>query len=290
MSAQVLGIDVGGTSIKAEVLDRQGNTIARDSVPTPRDAPSVEPIAELAGRLIAGHEVLGVGLAAPGIVDIDAGTVVNAVNLGWRDVPVVAPLEKALNLPIHMTHDVLAAGFAEWRLGAGRGTDDLLVVVIGTGIAAVIVAGGQLVTGGLRQAGELGHIVVRPDGRPCPCGQSGCLEAVASARAIADAYGADGADVVRQHLGVDPMADAVWADAVDALADGLVTTCALFSPTRIVIGGGLAGARGLLLNPVHESMIAKAKVAAVPELVRAELGSRAGVVGAGLRAWDVLST
>lgn len=289
MSELVLGIDVGGTSIKGEVLDRSGNKVTSGSSTTPGPQAVIQAIIGLATMALDRHDdVAAVGVAMPGIVDLEAGTVVNAVNLGLRNVPVVEPLAKALDLPVVMTHDVLAAGYAEWRLGAGRGADDLLVVVIGTGIASVIVAGGHLVTGGLRQAGELGHVVVRPDGEPCACGQVGCLETIASARAIAEAYGVDGADVVRQRLGADPQADAVWADAVDALADGLVTACALFSPTRIVVGGGLADAGDDLIGPVRASMIAKAKVAAVPELVRAELGARAGVVGAGLRAWDVL--
>ncbi len=104
--------------------------------------------------------------------------------------PVTAPVAAALGLPVTMVHDVTAAGIAEWRCGAGRGVDDLAVVVIGTGIAVTLVTGGALVRGGAGQAGELGHVVVRPGGPPCACGQRGCLEAISSARAIADAYAA----------------------------------------------------------------------------------------------------
>jgi glucokinase len=156
-----------------------------------------------------------------------------------------------------MVHDVTAAGTAEWRCGAGRGVDDLAVVVIGTGIAATLVTGGTVVRGGSGQAGELGHVVVRPGGPPCACGQRGCLEAISSARAIADAYAArsgrsvDGAIDVFTRLGRDPVADEIWQEAGDALADALLMVRALLAPSRIVVGGGLAGAGEALLAPVR---------------------------------------
>ena len=300
-SGCVLAVDVGGTSIKAEILDPSLRRIAIASTATPGaggDA-TLSAVIDLARRLLSDLPSPGgvarVGLAVPGVVDVDRGVGVLAANLAWRDMPVTAPVSAALGLPVTMVHDVTAAGVAEWRCGAGRGVDDLAVVVIGTGIAATLVTGGVVVRGGFGQAGELGHVVVRPDGPPCACGQRGCLEAISSARAIADAYAArigrrvDGAIEVSARLGFDPVAKEVWQDAVDALADALLIVRALLAPSRIVLGGGLAAAGEALLRPVRSRLEGAPGLEAAPPVVAAQLGSRAGVVGAALAALDVTS-
>ena len=297
----VLAVDIGGTSIKAEILDPDLTSRATAWAPTPRPAGggTVAAVIDLGRRLIHGLPspagVTGVGLAVPGLVDVDRGVGVVAANLAWRDLPVRAPVAAALGLPVTMVHDVTAAGTAEWRCGAGRGVDDLAVVVIGTGIAATLVTGGKVVRGGCGQAGELGHVVVRPAGPPCACGQRGCLEAISSARAIADAYAArsgrqvDGAIEVSARLGCDAVADQVWQEATDALADALLMVRALLAPSRIVVGGGLAGAGEALLAPVRSRLERAAGLQVVPPVVAAQLGSRAGVIGAGLAALDASS-
>lgn len=300
-SGCVLAVDVGGTSIKAEILDPSLRRCATGSTTTPRvgGEATLSAVIDLARRLLSdlpsSAGVTRVGLAVPGLVDVDRGVGVLAANLAWRDMPVTAPVSAALDLPVTMVHDVTAAGVAEWRCGAGRGVDDLAVVVIGTGIAATLVTGGVLVRGGSGHAGELGHVVVRPGGPPCACGQRGCLEAISSARAIADAYAArsgrtvDGAIGVSTRLGVDPVAEEVWQDAVDALADALLIVCALLAPSRIVLGGGLAGAGDTLLGPVRSRLERAAGLEAAPPVVAAQLGSRAGVIGAALAALGAAS-
>ena len=298
----VLAVDVGGTSIKAEILDPGLTSCATAWALTPRSAGSdtLTAVIDLGRRLICSlpspASVTGVGLAVPGVVDIDRGVGVFAANLPWRDMPVRAPVSAALGLPVTMVHDVTAAGMAEWRCGAGRGVDDLAVVVIGTGIAATLVTGGKLVRGGCGQAGELGHVVVRPGGPPCVCGQRGCLEAISSARAIADAYAArsgrriDGAIEVSARLGRDRVADQVWQEATDALADALLTVRALLAPSRIVVGGGLADAGEALLAPVRSRLERAGGLEAAPPVVAAQLGSRAGVIGAALAALDAAAS
>lgn len=291
-----LAVDVGGSSIKAEIVDSDATTIDSASAPTPRGAAAIDAIIKLGRRLMDrtaqnGQKLVGAGLAVPGVLDTGAGVAINTVNLGWRDTQVVAPVSEGLGLPVRLCHDVTSAGLAEWKMGAGRGTDDLVAVVVGTGIAAAVVTGGHLVTGGLSQGGELGHVIVRPGGRECACGQHGCVETVASARAIANGYEAAtgqhvaGAVDVCARLGHDPVADQVWAEAVAALSDGLLAACALLSPTRVVIGGGLADAGDALLQPLRQHMTDTWRVADVPNVVRAELGARAGVVGAALQVW-----
>jgi glucokinase len=295
----VLAVDIGGTSIKAEILDPDLRCCAAASALTPRSdgAATLDAVIDLGRRLIhalpSPASVTSVGLAVPGVVDVDGGVGVLAANLAWRDMPVRAPVSAALGLPVTMVHDVTAAGMAEWRYGAGRGVDDLAVVVIGTGIAATLVTAGMLVRGGCGQAGELGHVVVRPGGPPCACGQRGCLEAISSARAIAGAYAArsgrqvDGAAEVSARLGRDVVADQVWQEAADALADALLMVRALLAPSCIVVGGGLVGAGEALLAPVRSRMErAGGLEAVVPPVVAAQLGPRAGVIGAGLAALD----
>jgi glucokinase len=199
-----------------------------------------------------------------------------------------------LGIPVAVEHDVTAAGLAEWRLGAGRGVNDLLVVVIGTGIAAVVVAGGRLVRGGRGQAGELGHIPVVPDGPVCVCGQRGCLEAVASASAIARSYGSrtgrpvpGSREVLAALQAGDPDAHSVWDAAVDALATSLLCAIGLLGCSRVVIGGGLADAGEALLDPLRQRLAERRTVQVLPEIVPAALGLRAGVIGAGLAARDL---
>jgi glucokinase len=240
--------------------------------------------------------VRAVGVGVPGIVDAERGIGLDSANLGWRNAPVAAHLGAALGLPVAVRHDVAAAGSAELRRGAGRGARDALFVVIGTGIAGAVLAGGALVAGGAGQAGEIGHIRIRPTGPRCGCGARGCLETFASARAIAVAYTertgrpvAGAADVLAV-LPTDADARAVWADAVAALADGLLITQAVLAPELVVLGGGLASAGSALLDPLAAALHERATVQVVPRLLVAELGERAGVVGVGMAARELLLT
>jgi glucokinase len=293
-SGALLAVDVGGTGIKAMLARPDGTALVEASRPTPAGDGdgAVREVVALGRELLDGFagRVERVGLAVPGIVDGAAGVAVYSANLGWRRSPVAATVADALRLPVVLVHDVTAAGVAEHRLGAGRGADDLLVVAIGTGIAAAVIAGGRPVVGGVGQAGELGHLVVRTGGRRCGCGRLGCLEAEASARAIASAYGqrtgspVAGAADVAARLADDDDARAVWQAAVEALADGLLDAVALLGTSRVVLGGGLSNAGDLLLRPLAAAMRERASVHVLPELVAAELGSRGGVVGAALLA------
>jgi glucokinase len=288
----VLAVDLGGTGIKAMLARPDGTALVQTSRPTPQGdgAAAVREVVDVGRELLAASPgpAARMGLAVPGIVDSAAGVAVYSANLGWRRAPVASAVADALGLPVALLHDVTAAGVAEHRLGAGRGADDLLVVAIGTGIAAAVIAGGRPLLGGAGQAGELGHLVVRTGGRRCGCGRQGCLEAEASASAIARAYGertgrpVAGAAEVAARLADDKDARAVWADAVAALADGLLDAVALLGSSRVVVGGGLSQAGDLLLRPLAAAMRERATLHVVPELVVAELGSRGGVVGAAL--------
>jgi glucokinase len=231
----------------------------------------------------------------PGIVDAARRVGVYSTNIGWSALEFGGPLEQAWGVPVRIGHDVTCAGWAEWSLGAGQGCEDFLFLAIGTGISAAIVAGGRLLGGAARarQPGELGHIVVRPDGPLCECGARGCLEAVASAAAIARDYAAAsgapaaGALEVLAAAAHDERARVVWANAVEALADGLASATTLIAPECIAIGGGLSLAGAALLDPLGTLLADRVRVQPVPRLVLASHGERAGLAGAALLAQRV---
>jgi glucokinase len=289
-----LAVDVGGTTIKAELVDPEGTVVAVEQRPTPHGHHAREAIAEIGHTLLAqrsGSPVVGAGVVVPGLVDRDAGVATYSANIGWRDLELVRSLGAEWGLRVRIANDVAAGGVAEHRLGAGAGTQDLAFVPIGTGIAASIVSGGHLLSGHRGETAEIGHVSVRP-GVPCACGGDGCLEAVASAAAIARRYtslsGNDvtGAYDVAERLSTDAVARQVWQDAVDALADALGILSLLVSPALVVIGGGLSRAGEALLAPLRVAMRQRATVVLPSDVTTSALGDRGGVIGAALLARD----
>lgn len=291
--ASVIAVDVGGTSIKAARLDETGRILDRRRVLTPVSDGAEAIVAAI--RSVA-HELLhddvcALGVVAPGEVDAANGVAGYAANLGWRDVPLRAYLEVELGQPVALDNDARAAGLAERTLGRARDVPDCLIVVIGTGIAAVVVAGGVPLVGAARLAGELGHVSVRPDGELCACGQRGCVERYASGAAIARRYAertgtAIGADEVAARLTSDPDAAHVWAEATDALGAMLAMATFVVDPSLVVLAGGLARAGETLRAPVQAALATHLAWRSAPDVVTSPLGADAGVLGAGLLAWQ----
>jgi glucokinase len=196
---------------------------------------------------------------------------------------------------VALGHDVRAGGLAEATFGGGRHGRDVLFVAIGTGIAAAYIMDGRSYAGAHGAAGELGHIVVRPGGPVCGCGNRGCLEAVASATALARRYASQGdtaktgaAEVVALATSGDPVAARAWQETIDALADGLHTAQTLYDADVVVLGGGLAEAGEALLGPLRTALRARLTFQREPQLVRATLGDQAGCLGAALLALSVV--
>jgi glucokinase len=290
----VLAVDVGGTTIKGELVDHAGTVLAVEQRPTPRGSQALQAIAEIGHTLLARRSeapVVGAGVVVPGLVDREAGIATYSANIGWRDLELVRSLGGEWRVPVRIANDVAAGGVAEHRLGAGVGTPDLVFVAIGTGIAASIVSGGHLLTGHRGETAEIGHLPVRPGVR-CTCGGEGCLEAVASAAAIARRYtslsGNDvtGAYDVAERLSKDAVARQVWQDAVEGLADGLGILSLVLSPARVVIGGGLGRAGEALLAPLREALHQRVTIVHPPDVTASILGDRGGVIGAALLARD----
>ena len=310
----VVGIDVGGTRVKAALVTRDGTAVVARTLPTPgrlaEPGVLVELVADVVASLVAaggGSGVVGggesggplaCGVVVPGLVDDARGMALWSANLGWRDLPVGAALERRLGVPVALGHDVRAGLVAEARWGAAAGAQHVLFVPVGTGIAgALMVDGHVLVADGY--AGELGHVVVEPDGPPCGCGGRGCLEAVASASAVERAYAARtggaaggtrvGADRVAQLVREgDPVAAEVWRHAVTALGRALVMATTLTGVDLVLVGGGLAESGHLLLDPLREHVAGAMTFQRVPRVARPALGDRAGSLGAACLAWDLV--
>ncbi|MDQ4111366.1 MAG: ROK family protein [Actinomycetota bacterium] len=289
--ALALAFDVGGTSVRGAVVGAGDVSLAESRVATRTGLAVIDDIAQLGEELLAGlspaarAQVAGVGVAFPGLVDTKTGTSLRAVNLRLVDTPVAGPLAERLGLPVAVSHDTAAAAGAIW-VDAGSPAS-ALVAVLGTGVAAVTYVEGRPIIGVSGQAGELGHLVVDPNGLPCTCGLRGCLETRAGARGMLERYATLGGDT--RITGVadlvartehDPLAAQVWAEAITALADGFLAVGALLAPGEIILGGGVAEARGYLLEPLRARMRERAGVTAVPPVRLSALGGRAGLVGA----------
>lgn len=296
--AAVAVFDVGGTDMKAALFDRSGRMLGLSRTPTPhRGADTAAAVLERVDELTAEFrrnfpEVrpAAVGLIAPGLVDDDEGIVRRSANLEWADVPFKRLLQDRLGLPASFSHDVRAAGEAEFRLGAARGFGTVVVIIVGTGIAASLFIDGRAhVAGGF--AGELGHAIVDPRGERCACGACGCLETVASAGAIARRYGqATGTTPIgaRQVLalaeGGDQTARRIWNEALDALALSIAQLTAVLAPEAVIIGGGLAQAGDALFLPLRERVDSLLSFHRRPAVLPAMIGENAGLIGAALRA------
>lgn len=302
----VIALDVGGTGMKAALLGADGTPLHEARRPTGREhgpGAVVDAVLDFAAQLrdhgVAefGEPASAAGVAVPGVVDDATGIAEYSVNLGWRDVPLRSLLAQRLDCAaVALGHDVRCGALAEGRLGAGRGQDRFLFVALGTGIAAAIGIEGRIEAGAHGCAGEIGHVVVRPGGRTCACGQTGCLETVASAASVArdwaEASGdaaATAADCALAVRGGRPAATRVWRQAVDALADGLLTALTLLDPRVVIVGGGLAEAGETLFAPLRDAVAERVTFQRPPMIVPAALGDAAGCLGAGLLAWDRLS-
>lgn len=302
-----IGVDIGGTKIAAGVVDEHGVVVDRALRATPASDPEAieadvaAAVAELRGR----HEVAAVGVAAAGFVDAAGATVVFAPNLAWRDQPLGPDLAARVGLPVLVENDANAAAWGEVRHGAGRGEADVVVLTIGTGLGGGVVVGGELLRGPHGFAAELGHVRVVPDGHACGCGNRGCWEQYASGRALvrsaremaeaaAPAFqellsmcGGDpgaitGPMVTRAAREGDAAAQDLLADLGRWIGEGAASMVAVLDSSLVLVGGGVADAGDLLLEPARAAL--KRQLPArghrpVPVMRAAELGNDAGMIG-----------
>lgn len=309
-----IGIDVGGTNVKIALVDGEGKIIYSNSVPTYAQMGyeyTVNNIKQAIRDLMKetntdAKEIEGIGFDFPGQVDYKTGVVKLAPNIpGWINVPIAQMIEEEFNIPTRIDNDVRCAALGELKFGAGKGCENFACITVGTGIGSGLVINGQLVRGAANAAGEIGHIKLQMNGGPiCGCGDTGCLEAFASGPSIvamAQEYlkggkstkfremaGADGEItpyiVAKAAEAGDPVAKRIFEIVGTYIGMGLVSVINLLNPEKVIIGGGVAAAGDLLLDPIRKTIKERAMVVAgnSVEIVPAELGNSAGVIGASM--------
>ena len=287
-----LGLDLGATNLKWAVIETDG--AAWRHLDAGQTATEGEQGAEaVIGRMADTAEsvrdswpdVATVGVGLPGLYDAASGVATFLPNLSpdWTDRPLVAPLRQRLGLPVSLINDARAFGLAELRLGAGRGCEVMVGIVLGSGVGGVVVMGGEVHFGHDGTGGEVGHQTLMPDGPPCTCGNRGCLEAFARADAVAAACGtATAEEGVRAARAGDQRALAGLADVGRWLGIAIANLIVVLNPERVVLGGGVAGAGDLLLEPIRAEVRRRVHVTSLDavEIITAELGVWAGAVGA----------
>jgi glucokinase len=294
------------------VIDEAGAVVATDRRPTPRGTEQlIDTVADLAAALgeATGATYSSAGVGLPGSIT-KAGVLTSSPHLpGVTNFDAAAALSERLGQPVKVTNDASCAALAEWRLGAGRGVDDMIMITLGTGIGGGVIAEGRLLLGANGYTGEFGHMMIDPQGPSCPCGQIGCWERYASGSAVAleakriavegrlqsVVAEAGSIDAIRSEL-VVAAAAAGDQDAIDVLdhfalwmSAGLANLTNAFDPARFVIGGGLSAAAPVFEPLLRKHMAARvyaSNLRAQPDIRFAELGEQAGAIGAALYGND----
>ena len=311
MAKNRIGIDVGGTNVKIALVDDKGSILYSNSVPTRAEMGyeyTVNNIKQAIKDLITETKVShieGIGFDFPGQIDYKNGIVRLAPNIpGWVNIPIAQIIEDEFKIPTRIDNDVHCAALGELNFGAGKGCENFICMTVGTGIGSGIVINGKLVRGASNAAGELGHIKLQMhEGPLCGCGDYVCLEAFASGPSIvamAEEYIKGGkstkfremanrgeitpfvvAEAAKQG---DPVARRIFTRVGEYIGFGLSSVVNLLNPEKIIIGGGVADAGDILLDPIRETIKKRSMVVAgsAVEVVPAKLGNTAGVIGASL--------
>lgn len=315
MKSYVVGIDIGGTNTKLGIVDSRGTVLAKDSIKTNKHQRIEDYIQDLHQAFLSlvesqnlDGEIVGVGVGAPN-ANYFKGTIEGAVNLPWKGVvPFVKLMEEVFHIPVRITNDANAAAIGEMTYGVARGVKDFIMITLGTGVGSGIVANGQLVYGSDGNAGELGHVIVRPNGRLCGCGRSGCLETYTSATGVArtareflelqrvesllrriPVQDITSKDVYDAAMAGDALAKEIFEYTGKILGEAFASFVAFSSPKMIVLFGGLTHAGDLIMRPIKEAMednllnIYKGKV----ELLLSQLNEAdAAILGASALGWE----
>jgi glucokinase len=286
-----LGLDLGGTNIKLAVLEDDVVVQTGIAATASHDGGPPAVLERIVALGASAGDVDSVGVALPGLFD-EAGVALLLPNLygDWAGMPIREPLERGFGRRVSLVNDGHAFALAEGLLGAARGSQDVICIVCGTGIGGGLLIGGRLHLGADDRAGEIGHHTVVLDGPPCECGNRGCLETLAGARAIARAAGKDSFDeLVASADAGDERTISALADAGRLIGTAIANLTIFLAPERVVIGGGVAEAGDYLLGPLQETIRRRAgNVAPLDkiEVVRATLGPYAGAIGAALHGGD----
>ena len=306
-----IGVDIGGTKIAAGVVDEDGKILARTlRVTDPGDAASIDrAVHEVYVELSREFEVGAIGVAAAGFVSADRSTLLFAPNIAWRDYPLKEHVRALIaddDVRVVVENDANAAGWAEFRFGAGRDVQDMLLLTVGTGLGGALVIGGNLVRGAWGVAAEVGHMRVVPFGHICGCGNEGCWEQYASGSALVrhaqlaiitqpersgqlltlaggDASRLEGRHITTAAMAGDPLSIELLAELGRWIGEGSASVAAVLDPALVVIGGGVGAAGDLLLEPARHAFDRSLSARGYHPLARfalADMGNDAGIVGA----------
>lgn len=302
MKKHCIGIDLGGSSMKMGLVDANGQVLLEMEKPTPKDSEQAmnqmiqycQVMAKQSG--IPWEQIEGIGIGLPGFLDISNGVILNLTNLNWKNIPIRSFIEEKLQKRVEIDNDANVAALGEAWCGAGKDVEDLICVTLGTGVGGGVIINGQLVYGMKGFAGEIGHIPIDPAGVRCNCGQTGCLETIASATGIARLAQEEiekgepsiltnpptTYDVFKAAKQQDRVAQRVVRTAIQALARGFATISVILNPARFVVGGGVAKAKDSLFVPLREEYQKQALdyIAQNVDIVPALLGNQAGFIGA----------
>ncbi|MFW7415294.1 ROK family glucokinase [Demequina sp. SO4-18] len=313
-----IGVDIGGTKIAVGVVDESGHIVEKTRRATqPEDAASIDAaIADAVADLADRHEIHHVGLAAAGFVSSDRRRVLFAPNIAWREYPLAERVEALIgrdDVHVVVENDANAAGWGEYRYGAGRDVRDMVMLTIGTGLGAAIISEGQLVRGAYGFAAELGHMRVQPGGHPCGCGHRGCWEQYASGSALVrearraarerpvraagliglaggDAAAISGPDVTQAAADGDELGIELLAELGEWIGAGCASLAAVLDPESFVVGGGVIAAGDLMILPAraaYQEHLPALGHRPVAPIVAAAMGNDAGIVGAAALAREV---
>jgi glucokinase len=312
-----LGVDLGGTKVETALVDSKGHVLSLHREPTHPEKGAEKIVGDIVScvercldKEQGKGEALGIGVA--GQID-SSGMVRTSPNLEWKDFPLKAKLEEKLDLPVVVINDVRAALWGEWKFGAGKKAEDIVVMFVGTGIGAGIVSGNRMLEGCSNTAGELGHMTLVSGGRKCHCPNRGCLEAYAGGWAIAqraqEAVQADrdagktllnlggsigkiaASTVAQAYSHGDALACRLIKETELHLAQGLVSVVNAFNPCLIILGGGVIEGLPEMIQNIDKAVRDRALKQALDHLkiVKASLGSEAGLIGAAALAQEILS-
>lgn len=308
-----IGLDVGGTTFKAGVVNEKGEILCKDAFPTMIERPYQEIIANMAKlcRKVAADagvglsEIAAIGVGVPGICDQKTGVIPFCTNLGWHDIPFVEEMHKHIDLPVYVDNDATVAGLAESVAGVSAGTVSSVFLTLGTGVGGGIIINGRPYSGAHGIGSEIGHMILKMDGEPCTCGNIGCFERYASATAIireakkavavhpessimakcgSDPEKINAKIVIDSAKEGDPTAKAVFDGYVKGLANGIVSIIHLLDPEVILLGGGVSMAGEFLLDAVRAAVkpLVMFKTMPYARIELAQLGADAGIIGAAM--------
>ena len=307
-----IGIDLGGTNIKAGVVNEENKIILEKQIPTHPSRKAEEVIRDMAGLALTMQQdmgikksrMLGVGIGSPGTVDAKAGVVVYSNNFGWENVPLGERLSSALELPVRVSNDANCAALGEVKAGAARAYANCVLITLGTGVGSGIVIDGRIFEGAHAGGAELGHTMLVADGEACTCGRRGCLEAYASATAFirdtrraaeenrdsllwnlcgGDLKNVDGRTAFDAAKAGDVCARAVVERYIRYLGDGIVNAVNLFRPDIVLLGGGICRQGEVLTKPLSDHVrhyCFGGEKSFIPKIGIAELENSAGMLGA----------